>query len=177
MDAIVIGDQNAGHVHLILATAQAQSGNDDRPAGRARRADDRCSAGTGRTARERTPSLLCLRASVPNSRGRVRRVQGAIQRRRALRVPYGYVGGVQCDPIEKKPFFHAYPGALAFSFGHAGLRPALQLLSELGHVTGTTRSGCRFSSARCQPRRARRGRRRTRRTGRRLDLQRATDHR
>ena len=24
-----------------------------------------------------------------------------------LRVPWGYVGGVQCDPIEKKPFFHA----------------------------------------------------------------------
>jgi pyruvate formate lyase activating enzyme len=31
-----------------------------------------------------------------------------------LRVPWGYVGGVQCDPIEKKPFFHAYPGALAY---------------------------------------------------------------
>jgi pyruvate formate lyase activating enzyme len=37
-----------------------------------------------------------------------------------LRVPYGYVGGVQCDPIEKKPFFHAHPGALAFSFGMLG---------------------------------------------------------
>ena len=37
-----------------------------------------------------------------------------------LRVPWGYVGGVQCDPIEKKPFFHAYPGALAFSFGMLG---------------------------------------------------------
>jgi pyruvate formate lyase activating enzyme len=24
-----------------------------------------------------------------------------------LRVPWGYVAGVQCDPIEKKPFFHA----------------------------------------------------------------------
>ena len=34
-----------------------------------------------------------------------------------LYVPWGYVGGVQCDPIEKKPFFHAYPGALAYSFG------------------------------------------------------------
>jgi pyruvate formate lyase activating enzyme len=30
------------------------------------------------------------------------------------------VGGVQCDPIEKKPFFHAHPGALAFSFGMLG---------------------------------------------------------
>jgi pyruvate formate lyase activating enzyme len=37
-----------------------------------------------------------------------------------LRVPWGYVGGIQCDPIEKKPFFHAYPGALAYSFGMLG---------------------------------------------------------
>jgi pyruvate formate lyase activating enzyme len=37
-----------------------------------------------------------------------------------LRVPFGYVGGVQCDPIEKKPFFHTHPGALAFSFGMLG---------------------------------------------------------
>ena len=37
-----------------------------------------------------------------------------------LRVPWGYVGGVQCDPIEKKPFFHAYPGGLAYSFGMLG---------------------------------------------------------
>lgn len=37
-----------------------------------------------------------------------------------LLVPWGYVGGVQCDPIEKKPFNHAYPGALAYSFGMLG---------------------------------------------------------
>jgi pyruvate formate lyase activating enzyme len=37
-----------------------------------------------------------------------------------LRVPWGYVAGVQCDPIEKKPFFHAWPGALAYSFGMLG---------------------------------------------------------
>jgi pyruvate formate lyase activating enzyme len=37
-----------------------------------------------------------------------------------LFVPWGYVGGVQCDPIEKKPFFHAHPGALAYSFGMLG---------------------------------------------------------
>src|SRR5205809_6973461 len=37
-----------------------------------------------------------------------------------LRVPWGYVAGVQCDPIEKKPFFHAYPGALAYSMGMLG---------------------------------------------------------
>ncbi len=37
-----------------------------------------------------------------------------------LYVPYGYVAGAQCDPIEKKPFFHAHPGALAYSFGMLG---------------------------------------------------------
>ena len=37
-----------------------------------------------------------------------------------LYVPWGYVGGIQCDPIEKKPFFHAYPGAVAYSFGMLG---------------------------------------------------------
>src|SRR6202165_6025230 len=37
-----------------------------------------------------------------------------------LMVPWGYAGGVQCDPIEKKPFFHAHPGALAYSFGMLG---------------------------------------------------------
>src|SRR3954467_9656228 len=37
-----------------------------------------------------------------------------------LYVPWGYVGGIQCDPIEKKPFFHAIPGALAYSFAMLG---------------------------------------------------------
>jgi pyruvate formate lyase activating enzyme len=37
-----------------------------------------------------------------------------------LFAPWGYTAGMQCDPIEKKPFFHAYPGALAYSFGMLG---------------------------------------------------------
>jgi pyruvate formate lyase activating enzyme len=37
-----------------------------------------------------------------------------------LYVPYGYTAGTQCDPVEKKPFFHAHPGALAYSFGMLG---------------------------------------------------------
>ncbi len=37
-----------------------------------------------------------------------------------LFVPYGYVAGVQVDPIEKKPFFHALPGSNALSFGMLG---------------------------------------------------------
>ncbi|MEK7364490.1 MAG: AmmeMemoRadiSam system radical SAM enzyme, partial [candidate division NC10 bacterium] len=37
-----------------------------------------------------------------------------------LMVPTGYVAALQLDPIEKKPFFHAYPGARALSFGMLG---------------------------------------------------------
>jgi pyruvate formate lyase activating enzyme len=37
-----------------------------------------------------------------------------------LRVPFGYVSSLAVDPIEKKPFYHAYPGADALSFGMLG---------------------------------------------------------
>src|SRR5690242_16875688 len=37
-----------------------------------------------------------------------------------LMVPTGYVAGLACDPTEKKPFFHAYPGSLALTFGMLG---------------------------------------------------------
>ncbi len=46
---------------------------------------------------------------------RVRYVEGG-----SLRVPFGYVGALNVDPIEKKPFFHVTPGARAFSFGMLG---------------------------------------------------------
>jgi pyruvate formate lyase activating enzyme len=37
-----------------------------------------------------------------------------------LRVPWGYVAALQADPIEKKPFFHFLPGAIALTFGMLG---------------------------------------------------------
>jgi pyruvate formate lyase activating enzyme len=37
-----------------------------------------------------------------------------------LMVPYGYVNALHCDPIEKKPFYHALPGTRALSFGLLG---------------------------------------------------------
>jgi pyruvate formate lyase activating enzyme len=37
-----------------------------------------------------------------------------------LGVPFGYVAGVQCDPVEKKPFYHVYPGSDALTFGMLG---------------------------------------------------------
>jgi len=37
-----------------------------------------------------------------------------------LHVPWGYVGALQCDPTEKKPFFHIYPGSDTLTFGMLG---------------------------------------------------------
>jgi pyruvate formate lyase activating enzyme len=37
-----------------------------------------------------------------------------------LRVPWGYVGALQCDPTEKKPFFHFLPGSDTLTFGMLG---------------------------------------------------------
>jgi pyruvate formate lyase activating enzyme len=37
-----------------------------------------------------------------------------------LQVPFGYVAGVGCDPVEKKPFFHVHPGGGALTFGMLG---------------------------------------------------------
>jgi pyruvate formate lyase activating enzyme len=37
-----------------------------------------------------------------------------------LYAPFGYVNAAFCDPIEKKPFFHALPGSRALSFGMLG---------------------------------------------------------
>jgi pyruvate formate lyase activating enzyme len=37
-----------------------------------------------------------------------------------LWVPHGYVAALQCDPVEKKPFFHVLPGSDALTFGMLG---------------------------------------------------------
>ncbi|NPV87025.1 MAG: AmmeMemoRadiSam system radical SAM enzyme [Anaerolineae bacterium] len=37
-----------------------------------------------------------------------------------LRVPWGYVAGAACDPIEKKPYFHVLPGRDVLTFGMLG---------------------------------------------------------
>jgi pyruvate formate lyase activating enzyme len=37
-----------------------------------------------------------------------------------LKVPYGYVAALQCDPTEKKPFFHVLPGSDTLTFGMLG---------------------------------------------------------
>src|ERR1700751_132815 len=37
-----------------------------------------------------------------------------------LLVPKGYVAALQCDPTEKKPFFHVLPGSLTLTFRMLG---------------------------------------------------------
>jgi pyruvate formate lyase activating enzyme len=55
---------------------------------------------------------------IPPGRDGICRVR--FNRDGTLFVPDGYVGALQCDPVEKKPFFHALPGSLALSFGMLG---------------------------------------------------------
>ncbi len=66
--------------------------------------------------------LRCLscahRCKIPPGRDGICRVRSNVDGK--LMVPRGYVAGIQVDPIEKKPFFHALPGNDALSFGMLG---------------------------------------------------------
>jgi pyruvate formate lyase activating enzyme len=66
--------------------------------------------------------VLCLacghRCKIPEGRNGVCGVRYVEEGR--LRRPQGYVATVACDPIEKKPFFHAFPGRDALTFGMLG---------------------------------------------------------
>ncbi len=72
--------------------------------------------------REQGERIRCLacghRCSIQPGRSGVCRVR--FNDSGELRVPAGYVAGVQIDPIEKKPFYHAYPARDAVSFGMLG---------------------------------------------------------
>ena len=58
------------------------------------------------------------RCLVKNGRRGICQVR--FNREGTLYVPHNYVGGLQSDPIEKKPFFHVMPGTDAMSFGMLG---------------------------------------------------------
>ncbi len=72
--------------------------------------------------REEDNSVRCLacgnRCYIPDGESGICRMR--FNRGGELRVPAGYVAGLQVDPIEKKPFFHAFPGREALSFGMVG---------------------------------------------------------
>jgi pyruvate formate lyase activating enzyme len=58
------------------------------------------------------------RCPIPEGKAGVCRVR--FNEKGKLFVPSGYVGALQDDPVEKKPFYHALPGARALSFGMLG---------------------------------------------------------
>jgi pyruvate formate lyase activating enzyme len=58
------------------------------------------------------------RCKIPPGKDGICRVR--FNRDGKLYVPSGYAAGIQLDPVEKKPFFHAYPGSKALSFGMLG---------------------------------------------------------
>ena len=77
---------------------------------------------TGRVCRSEGDKVRCLACGhrcliAPGRRG-VCKVR--FNRDGELRVPFGYVSGVACDPVEKKPFFHVLPGSEALTFGMLG---------------------------------------------------------
>ncbi|MFA6599574.1 MAG: AmmeMemoRadiSam system radical SAM enzyme [Candidatus Omnitrophota bacterium] len=59
-----------------------------------------------------------LRCPIPEGKDGVCKVR--FNRGGKLFVPFGYVSGLQDDPIEKKPFYHVMPGSRAMSFGMLG---------------------------------------------------------
>jgi pyruvate formate lyase activating enzyme len=66
-----------------------------------------------------TRCVACAhRCPIPNGAQGVCKVR--FNRDGRLMVPWGYVSGAHSDPIEKKPFYHAFPGSQAFSFGMLG---------------------------------------------------------
>src|SRR5262245_55577922 len=68
---------------------------------------------------ERVRCFACgHRCLIPPGRDGICRVR--FNEAGTLRVPFGYVGALHLDPVEKKPFFHAYPGSTALSFGMLG---------------------------------------------------------
>ncbi len=108
---------NSASLENADSSIKAEPGNDSL----ARALDSRTAVGAlCRREGERVRCLACAHRCLiaEGRRGvcRVRFVRGG-----ELRVPYGYVaGGLASDPVEKKPFFHVYPGSDALTFGMLG---------------------------------------------------------
>jgi pyruvate formate lyase activating enzyme len=76
----------------------------------------------GTVCRKENDHIRCLACShrcrlAPNHRGICRL---RFNQEGELRVPFGYVSSLACDPVEKKPFFHVLPGRSALTFGMLG---------------------------------------------------------
>lgn len=58
------------------------------------------------------------RCKIPPGRDGICRIR--FNQNGKLFAPFNYVSSIALDPVEKKPFFHAYPGSTALSFGMLG---------------------------------------------------------
>jgi pyruvate formate lyase activating enzyme len=79
-------------------------------------------AGPELVRREDGDLLRCLacghRCRIPDGQQGICKVRW--RKGEELLVPWGYVAGIQVDPVEKKPFYHVLPGSQALSFGMLG---------------------------------------------------------
>ena len=106
-----------GPVHRCANCGEEYQGSDACPACGSLREPVPCQVHPERRANDRC--VACgHRCPIQDGHTGVCRVR--FNRGGRIRVPAGYVAGVQVDPIEKKPFFHVHPGALAYSFGMLG---------------------------------------------------------
>ncbi len=90
------------------------------------------------------------RCRIPVDRAGVCRVR--FNRGGELRVPAGYVSGLQIDPIEKKPFYHAFPGRDALSFGMLGCNLHCGFCQNWVTSQALRDEGARSRVSRCEPR-------------------------
>lgn len=90
---------------------------------------------------EKVVCVLCPQACVLREgeagRCRVRKVKDG----RLIAKSYGQVSSIALDPIEKKPLYHFYPGALVLSVGTVGCNLACRFCQnwEIAHGNPTTR--------------------------------------
>ena len=145
------GDTGARPSSLVspLSSLSSQAARDNRgriscpPHLRPRRRP-RPSHARGRAVREApggARALLRVRPSLPDPAGPARAsARSASTRAARCACPSATSARCRCDPIEKKPFFHALPGARRALLRHARLRLPLRLLPELADVAGAARS-------------------------------------
>src|SRR3970040_262741 len=77
-------------------------------------------AATASPALEEVLDALTAEGGLYTREGRRGICQVRFNRGGALFVPRGYVAALQCDPTEKKPFFHVLPGSSTLTFGMLG---------------------------------------------------------
>ena len=97
----------------------------------------------------RVRCLACgHRCPIPPGAVGVCKVRG--NREGQLYAPWGYVGGVQCDPVEKKPFFHVVPARWRTA---SACWAAISIAATARTGSRRKRSATRARSRRLTPRR------------------------